>query len=128
VPRLGASACCRRSVNEPAATAKVVAYATLTGVGLLAAVVFGNAAIVGLAAPFGFALVIGSWLMSLPCRSFAFPSTRPSSSKAPGRRLLSSSRRPPRYPVATSRSESLRASGQKGRPAGRSAWTPIPLS
>jgi uncharacterized protein (DUF58 family) len=46
-------------VNEPAPTAKVVAYATLAGVGLLAAVVFGDVAIVGLAAPFGFALVIG---------------------------------------------------------------------
>ncbi len=46
-------------MKEPAPTAKVVAYATLAGVGLLAAVVFGNVAIVGLAAPFGFALVIG---------------------------------------------------------------------
>ena len=46
-------------MSEPAATPKVVAYATLTGVGLLAAVVFGNVAIVALAAPFGFALVIG---------------------------------------------------------------------
>jgi uncharacterized protein (DUF58 family) len=46
-------------VSEPTATPKVVAYATLTGIGLLAAVVFGNVAIVALAAPFGFALVIG---------------------------------------------------------------------
>jgi uncharacterized protein (DUF58 family) len=46
-------------MTEPAATAKVVAYATLTSIGLLAAVVFGNVAIVGLSAPFGLALVIG---------------------------------------------------------------------
>jgi len=46
-------------MREPAATPKVVAYAALTGIGLLAAVVFGDVAIVGLAAPFGFALVIG---------------------------------------------------------------------
>jgi uncharacterized protein (DUF58 family) len=59
MPRLGAGASCRRSVSEPTATPKVVAYATLTGIGLLAAVVFGNVAIVALAAPFGFALVIG---------------------------------------------------------------------
>ena len=59
MPRVGAGAGCRRSMSEPAATPKVVAYATLAGVGLLAAVVFGNVAIVALAAPFGFALVIG---------------------------------------------------------------------
>jgi uncharacterized protein (DUF58 family) len=41
------------------ATPKLVTYATLTGLGLLAAVVFANAAIIGLAAPFGFALVVG---------------------------------------------------------------------
>jgi uncharacterized protein (DUF58 family) len=46
-------------MSEPAATRKVVAYTTLAGIGLLAAVVFGNVAIVALAAPFGFALVVG---------------------------------------------------------------------
>ena len=46
-------------MSAPRATPKVVAYATLTALGLLAAVVFGDAAIVALAAPFGFALVIG---------------------------------------------------------------------
>jgi len=46
-------------VREPAPTRKLVSYATLAGIGLLAAVVFGNVAIVALAAPFGFALAIG---------------------------------------------------------------------
>jgi uncharacterized protein (DUF58 family) len=46
-------------MSEPAATPKVVTYAALTGIGLLAAVVFGDGAIVALAAPFGFALVLG---------------------------------------------------------------------
>ncbi len=46
-------------MNSPAATPKVVSYAALTGIGLLAAVVLGDAALVGLAAPFGFALAIG---------------------------------------------------------------------
>ncbi len=46
-------------MNVPAATPKVVAYAALTGIGLLAAVVFGDGAIVALAAPFGLALVLG---------------------------------------------------------------------
>jgi len=46
-------------VSEPAASAKVVTYATLAGLGLLAAVVTGDVAIVGLAAPFCFALVVG---------------------------------------------------------------------
>jgi uncharacterized protein (DUF58 family) len=46
-------------MSKPAATSKVVAYAALTGIGLLAAVVFGDVAIVALAAPFGFALVSG---------------------------------------------------------------------
>jgi uncharacterized protein (DUF58 family) len=45
--------------GEEAATAKVVAYAALTGIGLLAAVVFGDVAVVGLAAPFAFALAVG---------------------------------------------------------------------
>ncbi len=45
--------------GEEAATAKVVAYAALTGIGLLAAVVFGDVAVVGLAAPFAFALAAG---------------------------------------------------------------------
>ena len=45
--------------GEATATPKVVAYAPLTGIGLLAAVVFGQAAIVGLAAPFALALVFG---------------------------------------------------------------------
>jgi len=47
------------ALRQPAATPKVVAYTALTGIGLLAAVVFGEVAIVGLAAPFAFALVIG---------------------------------------------------------------------
>ena len=59
MPRLGARASCRRPVSQPAVTPKVVAYAVLTGIGLLAAVVLGDPAIVALAAPFGFALVIG---------------------------------------------------------------------
>jgi len=46
-------------VSNPAATPKVVSYAALAGIGLLAAVVLGDAALVGLAAPFGFALAIG---------------------------------------------------------------------
>ena len=47
-------------MNVPAATPKVVAYAALTGIGLLAAVVFGDGAIVAVpAAPFGLALVLG---------------------------------------------------------------------
>jgi uncharacterized protein (DUF58 family) len=45
--------------GEPAATPKVVAYTALTGIGLLAAVVFSEVTIVALAAPFAFALVIG---------------------------------------------------------------------
>ena len=48
-----------RTPGEPTATSKVVAYACLAGTGLLAAVVFGNVAVVALAAPFAFALVIG---------------------------------------------------------------------
>jgi uncharacterized protein (DUF58 family) len=46
-------------MSEPAATRKVVSYATLAGIGLLAAVVLGDVGIVGLAAPFGLALFIG---------------------------------------------------------------------
>ncbi len=45
--------------GEEAATTKVVAYAALAGIGLLAAVVFGDVAVVGLAAPFAFALAVG---------------------------------------------------------------------
>jgi uncharacterized protein (DUF58 family) len=48
-----------RTPGEPTATSKVVAYACLAGTGLLAAVVLGNVAVVALAAPFAFALVIG---------------------------------------------------------------------
>jgi len=44
-------------VSQPAATPKVVAYAVLTGIGLLAAVVLGDPAIVALAAPFGLSLI-----------------------------------------------------------------------
>jgi uncharacterized protein (DUF58 family) len=46
-------------VSSPAATPKVVSYAALAGIGLLAAVVLGNVALVGLAAPFAFALAVG---------------------------------------------------------------------
>jgi uncharacterized protein (DUF58 family) len=54
--------------GEPVATPKVIAYSALTGIGLLAAVVLGEVAIVGLVAPFAFALVIGlvSPVPSLP--------------------------------------------------------------
>jgi uncharacterized protein (DUF58 family) len=52
-----------RSIGVPAPTAKVVAYASLTAIGLLAAVVLGDVAVVALAAPFAFALVIG---LSIP--------------------------------------------------------------
>jgi uncharacterized protein (DUF58 family) len=115
-------------MSEPAATPKVVAYATLIGIGLLAGVVFGNVAIVALAAPFGFALVIGLLAPVAPLRRFASPSTYPSSSKAVGRRLLSNSPRRERYLAAMSRSVSLPDSGPKNRPDGRSASTPILLS
>lgn len=47
------------ALGEPTATPKVVAYAALTGIGLLGAVVFGEVTIVGFAAPFAFALVFG---------------------------------------------------------------------
>ena len=53
-------------MSEPAATPKVVAYAALTGIGLLAAVVGGDGAIVALAAPFGLALVLGLLLPVAP--------------------------------------------------------------
>ncbi len=46
-------------MSEPRPTQKIVAYATLAGIGLLAAVVLGEVAVVGLAAPFVFALVVG---------------------------------------------------------------------
>jgi len=46
-------------VSVPGATPKVVAYAALAGIGILAAVVLGEASIVALAAPFAFALFIG---------------------------------------------------------------------
>ena len=64
MPRLGARPHCGRRVSEQrladaVATPKVVAYATLTGIGLLATVVLGEVAIVALAAPFALALVIG---------------------------------------------------------------------
>ncbi len=47
------------SLGRPVATQKVVAYAALTGIGLLAAVVLGEVGVVALAGPFAFALVIG---------------------------------------------------------------------
>ena len=52
-------------VGQPAATPKLVAYTALTGIGLLAAVVLGEIAVVGLAAPFAFVLMIGL-LSSVP--------------------------------------------------------------
>ena len=57
--RLGAGARRRRHVTRPTATPKVVAYAAICSIGLLAAVVFGQVAVVGLAAPFALALVLG---------------------------------------------------------------------
>jgi len=46
-------------MSAVAATPKVIGYAVLTSAGLLAAVVLGEAAIVGLAAPFALALAVG---------------------------------------------------------------------
>jgi len=46
-------------VSEPRPTQKVVAYAALAGIGMLAAVVLGEVTIIALAAPFAFALVVG---------------------------------------------------------------------
>jgi len=58
----------RPRTGEETATTKVVAYAALAGIGLLAAVVSGDVAVVGLAAPFAFALAVGllSPVPSLP--------------------------------------------------------------
>lgn len=50
----------------PEATRKTLAYAALAGSGLLAAVVLGDVAIVALAAPFAFCLVIGLLLAPPP--------------------------------------------------------------
>jgi uncharacterized protein (DUF58 family) len=65
-------------VSQATATPKVVAYAALAGIGLLAAVVFGNVAVIGLVAPFGFALVVGllSPVADLPGLVFTLDETR----------------------------------------------------
>jgi uncharacterized protein (DUF58 family) len=52
-------------LGQSAPTPKLVAYTALTGIGLLAAVVLGEIAVIGLAAPFAFALMIGL-LSSVP--------------------------------------------------------------
>ena len=46
-------------MSEPRPTQKVVAYAALAGIGMLAAVVLGEVTVIGLAAPFVFALAVG---------------------------------------------------------------------
>jgi uncharacterized protein (DUF58 family) len=53
-------------VSAPVATAKVIAYSTLTGIGLLAAVVLGEVGIIALVLPFAVALVSGLMIRVRP--------------------------------------------------------------
>jgi uncharacterized protein (DUF58 family) len=106
-------------VSQPAATPKVVAYAVLTGIGLLAAVVLGDPAIVALAAPFGFALVIGILTRVAPLPEVGLCLDTP--------RLVEGGKATMTLELSAS-ATTRRCDIAQGLPPGRSDWTRGPPS